>query len=176
MSQFSEVQSIPEPPRQEACLLLSPTGMLDTAKQDESQPAKRRVGRMKEGVNSALLTTVFAVTATQLLGVIRDDHALDDATRFQWNLLNFTSYCAILVNTIATAASVFLHHPPGGIAFEEARQHMPVPGEVQSRRRELQRIASQCTTHVVLGMMFIVSQALAYMWVREDLWMNSGPA
>ncbi|KAJ7849269.1 hypothetical protein B0H13DRAFT_2088824 [Mycena leptocephala] len=57
---------------------------------------------------AALITNIFIFAATRLLRVIRSDGALHHATAFQLNLLNFTSYAAIVLNTVATAASVFL--------------------------------------------------------------------
>jgi hypothetical protein len=65
--------------------------------------------------------------ATQLLSVIRDDDALGDATKFQLNLLNLVSYTAILLNVIATIASIFLIH-----ALNEINAHHAIPGKARS--------------------------------------------
>ncbi|KAJ7869134.1 hypothetical protein B0H14DRAFT_2727844 [Mycena olivaceomarginata] len=147
-----------------------------TSKPDESQPTRIQSWITATAKNSALYPAVLATAASQLLGVIRDDHALDDAREFQRDLLSFASYCAILVNVIATAASLFMHHPPDGMASEDTRQHHP-HGEAQPHQTVLQRIASQCNANVnvALGMMFIILQVLVYAWVRKDLSTSPGP-
>lgn len=53
-------------------------------------------------------TTLWVATAGQILGIIRDDEALKDATKIQQNLLNIASYAAILLNLVATIAAAFL--------------------------------------------------------------------
>ncbi|KAJ6462307.1 hypothetical protein DFH09DRAFT_1228379 [Mycena vulgaris] len=136
---------------------------------DESP--KFRIGRVKTTVkNSALLTILFAGTAAQLLGVIRGDNALDDATKFQLNLLNLVSYTAILLNVMATIASIFLIHALNEINFDEAPHHA-IAGKLRSgafQDPNIKWVFLQWMVYGSLGMIFMIIQPLAYVWLRED--------
>ncbi|KAF7375518.1 hypothetical protein MSAN_00439900 [Mycena sanguinolenta] len=120
---------------------------------DESRKlATRQISHTKTVLGcSALITTLCVGMAIRVLGAIRNDYALDEATKFQRTLLNFTSYCAILVNGVATAASIFL---------------IPALHEARYRQRDLRGIASQCKMHLSLGLIFMMLQFLAYIHDR----------
>ncbi|KAJ6511840.1 hypothetical protein DFH09DRAFT_1374318 [Mycena vulgaris] len=131
--------------------------------------------------SAAVLTTLFSGTAAQLLGVIRSDDAVKDMKGPAVDLLIFASYAAIICNVIATGASVLLTYRLGTIPLNDARKGdrrisggavmTPVSTFRLLREfgagRNLKLIFMQLVAHLCLGMLFIFTQVLTYVGLRE---------
>ncbi|KAF7375519.1 hypothetical protein MSAN_00440000 [Mycena sanguinolenta] len=96
----------------------------------ESQShTSHRFSQMKLTVKTTVLLTTFCAAAgAQMLVVIRDDDALKSATKAQWDLLNLTSYAAILLNALATVASALLIHVLDDADLNETPSHVVAVG------------------------------------------------
>ncbi|KAJ7869135.1 hypothetical protein B0H14DRAFT_2727847 [Mycena olivaceomarginata] len=131
------------------------------------------IGRAKATAQNSLVvvTNFFAATAAQILGVIRSDHALNDATKFQLKLLNLTSYAAILLNVMATIVSVLLIHALNEINASK----QTIAGAARSgvlQHPNVKWVFFQWIVLGSLGMIFMIIQTLAYVWLREGLSMG----
>ncbi|KAJ7167036.1 hypothetical protein C8R46DRAFT_1095831 [Mycena filopes] len=133
--------------------------------------------------SAAVVTTLFAGTGTQILSTVRSDSAFDNKTGPAMNLLLFASYATVLFNLTSTVASLFFIDRLGDLDFNHASDGLDHPPEdyvPKTRtssslellrrfggRRSLTLIFWQWVVYLFLGTLFLILQAIMYMWLRE---------
>ncbi|KAJ7760006.1 hypothetical protein B0H16DRAFT_1688901 [Mycena metata] len=132
---------------------------------------------------TAIVTAFFAINASIVLGIVRSDDALKGRDGKAVTLLTIASYGAILFNSITTLASLVLMDCLGDIEFNEARnpQRRATEGRVARTSGVLQLLTTygarkhfiwifcQWVAYFVIGLFFMLSQIVVYMWLREGI-------
>ncbi|KAF8145600.1 hypothetical protein K438DRAFT_1991690 [Mycena galopus ATCC 62051] len=129
--------------------------------------------------STCALTALFAITSSQLMGIIQADRTLNTASQSVVNLLVFSSYAALLFNTLALGSSqlvlarlaaVTLDIDEGGQGTNN--QHFTSALEVLCRNgagKHFKWLLLQWLTYLFLGVSFALTQSICYVWLSEGL-------
>ncbi|KAJ7051302.1 hypothetical protein C8F01DRAFT_1091510 [Mycena amicta] len=132
--------------------------------------------------SAAVVTALFAILAATVLGVFRTDPELIHTHGRANTLMIFSSYAAMLLNSITTLASLFFIDRLGDIELNEARKggERPMAGWIGrpvsslsllrqfGASKRLRFIFYQWFAYLCLGTFFMLLQIIMYMWLRES--------
>ncbi|KAF7289764.1 hypothetical protein MIND_01350100 [Mycena indigotica] len=132
--------------------------------------------------SAAVVTALFASLAATILGVIRQDPAMAGSQGPENTFLVFSSYAAMLFNSITTLASLFFIDSLGDIELNDAQKggerategwiSRPASSLSLLRQfgatRRIRFIFYQWFVHLCMGTLFLLLQILMYIWMRES--------